>query len=158
MRGKPVYFEIGLLFVCSFYFFNSLKLDYGTLAAPGPGFLPVVLGFLGTLISVCLLIGAFMSPKKSGGESGPAGEAAGVARYRPMILYIITLAALIAFFEALGTIPALLVATVIFSKICGLKGWLKPLILGAATSATLYAVFAGIFDIQMPGGILSSIL
>lgn len=157
MKGKSVLFEGCLLFVCCLYFYHSLKLEYGTLSAPGPGFLPIVLGFMGTILAACLLIGTFIIQKKSVGDAS-SDEPKSSASYRPLVFYIATMAALIVLFEVIGAIPGLFAATIIFSKICGLKGWFKPLILGASTSMVLYAVFAVIFNIPMPQGLLSGIL
>lgn len=157
MNVKTIVFEACFLLVCSLYFYQSLQLEYGTLDAPGPGFLPVVLGFLGTIIVAGLLIGTLMSKNRSR-EDASAEEAKSMASYRPLVFYIAVMAALILLFEVIGVIPCLFAATILFSKICGLKGWGKPVILGAVTATVIYTVFAVIFNIPMPQGILSGIL
>jgi hypothetical protein len=145
------------LLVCSLYFYQSMKLEYGTLSAPGPGFLPVVLGFLGTMIVAGLLIGTLMNKKRSR-EDASAEDAKSTASYRPLVYCIAALTALILLFEVIGVIPGLFALTILLSKICGLKGWGKPLILGAVTAMAIYTVFAIIFHIPMPHGILTGIL
>lgn len=157
MKWKSIRFEAGLLLVCGFYFYHSLNLEYGSLPAPGPGFLPVVLGFLGTIIALCLLIRVLSTEENTYGDKFPT-RSRNISFYRPLILYIVTIAIAIIFFETVGILPCVFAATVVFSKICGLMGWFKPLVLGVCTALVLYMVFALIFQIPMPNGLLDSVL
>lgn len=157
MKTKKVIFEGSLLLICCFYWYYALTLDRGEMSEPGPGFLPIVLGSLGMIISAFLLISTCLSRKKPGEETPPAKPDA-PGSYRPLFLYGLTMALFILTLDVIGIVPGLFLAMVAFSKISGLDGWLKPAILGATTAIALYVIFGVIFQITMPMGLLSSIL
>lgn len=170
---KP--FELGMLFVCSFYLYHALKIPFGTMDQPGPGFFPIVLGIVGFTISLMLvLIGAVSSTvmKQEEGEQpdpespaitltafmkqeeGEDGWQATVENKRKFISIIFLFALFAISFEIVGALIGLVLLTMILCKIYGMRGWLYPFITGTCSSVSIYFIFAVIFKISLPDGLL----
>ena len=160
MTGK-ILFEIGVLLFSLFYLFSSAKLEMGELSRPGPGFFPIVLGAAGVVIASFLVAGTYLRQKKvrekemaPGGIESPSQEKEDRQGFIRIVAFIITLMALVGFYETLGSLISFFIVTVILGKIAGMRGWGRPLLLGFCTSAGIYILFGLWFKLPLPGGIL----
>lgn len=147
-------YEIGVLLFCLFYIYSALRIPFGTLAEPGPGFFPLILAFLGLAVSLALLVSTLWRRPRTQ-ESG-SGEkvvpATGFGGGRDLIVFVAAIVVFGLCFETVGVVLGLIILTVALCRICGLEGWRKPLVVGVVTSLSVYAVFALIFKIPMPNG------
>lgn len=148
-------FEICALLLCLFYLYHAFQLPFGTLAETGPGFFPIMLGLLGSLVAAVLLVQSALETRQLPLVGRLLhGRTIDLAGNRDLLLFILSTVVFIMVFEFLGGIIAILLLVVVLSKICGLRGWLKPTLLGVITTACLYVVFAMAFRINLPSGIL----
>ncbi len=177
---KP--FELAMLFACSFYLYYALKIPYGTIDQPGPGFFPIVLGTVGLVISLVLVIGNILNVagkqklKQETPENpeSPESQSATLADYikqeeaddgwqataenkRKFISIIFIFVLFIVSMEIIGAPIGLVLLTMVLCKIYGMRGWLYPLITGACSSVSIYLVFSVIFKISLPDGLLLSL-
>jgi len=148
-----VFFELGALVVSVSYLLLASKLPFGKVTHPGAGFLPVVIGSLGVIIAAWLLCQsclAWMKRKKTAGSS-PQREPYNWPNLMKIGLYVVTVAVIIALFETLGSVICIFLFTLLLTKMYGMPGWLKPILLSFITSGVIYLVFEVWFKIPLPG-------
>lgn len=156
---KIIFFETGSLFACLFYLYNSLQIPVGRLSYPGPGFFPIILGVVGAIISMVLVVNSFSKQKKVGKNQKNASKGEEMEGSFGRILgCIIGLGFFAVTFEAIGSLAGIFIIVLVLSKICGLRGWLSPLLLGLGSSLFIYVVFALWFKIPLPAGLLNMLL
>ena len=152
-------FELSVFALCLFYLFHALRLPFGELAETGPGFFPAILGVCGLTITGVLLINSFLETRGLPlGRRLFHGHDIDLTGNRVLFIYILAMIAFVMVFDLLGGIVAIFLLTFGLSKICGLKGWWRPALLGTITTACLYVIFGIAFRINLPSGILGFIL
>jgi hypothetical protein len=126
----------------------SISYDLGTIAQPGPGLYPFVVGLFIFPFSLLLFIASLKSATK-----GPIlnGREAGI-----FLSFIGTCLFWILAMPWLGYVAVTLVSVFALSKIMQLEGWLKPLILSAATALFIYLLFDVWLYIDLPRGLWGS--
>jgi len=159
--NRKILFEIGVLLFSLFYLINSSQLEMGDLSRPGPGMFPVVLGIVGVVIACFLIAGTYLQLQK-GKEAPPEGELPppgkeGRQAFTRIVAFIVALAGLVGFYEFLGAVICFFIVTVILSKIAGMGGWGRPVLLGLCTSAGIYVLFGLWFKLPLPSGILGKL-
>ncbi len=147
-----VLYEVGVFAFCAFYFLNASQIPFGTLKEPGAGFFPLILAYVGLVVSMSLLASALHRRITArGGTRREESRRPG----RPIVpLDMVAFGAVVVvfslLFEVVGVVLGIFALTVALGKVCGLEGWPRPLGIGAATSASIYVVFVLIFRIPMP--------
>ncbi len=137
---------VGLLF--SFW---SIHYKIGNITQPGPGFLPLALGFLLIFLSITLLIQArksfltkdMVSPFLSAGWEKVA--------YTILILFLTTF-----LFERIGYLLTVFFLMLFLMLVGGLKSWKKILLIAFLAAAGVYLVFVLLLEQSLPRGFLGS--
>jgi putative tricarboxylic transport membrane protein len=126
----------------------SATYGLGTLAQPGTGLYPFAVGLFIFPFSLVLFIASLKSATK-----GPImnGREAGI-----FLAFIGTCLLWILAMPWLGYVAVTLIATFALSKIMKLEGWIKPLILSAATALFVYLLFDVWLYIDLPRGMWGS--
>jgi len=147
MRTGESIFSLFMVLLCAAYLFFSQKIDIGTMNEPGAGFMPVVIGVVGLLISSIILINSLKDQIVKRTETI---SAVGMKRFigcaAASILFIPV-------FDVLGTVVAVFALVLAMTKILGEQGWARPIFLAAASSAIAYVLFIMILDVTLPLGI-----
>jgi hypothetical protein len=137
---------LGLL-IC----YGSYRLDVGSPASPGPGFIPLLSGILmvGSSLSVLLLSGL-------GGPRGPQAEKTGPGArlYREVSLLLVSLIGFMLLMSYLGFALCTLFFMGFLLKVVGSQRW-KTVVIGAlSTSAGASILFQWVLKCQFPTGII----
>jgi hypothetical protein len=151
LAKKRLIFELSASVISLLYLYFAMELPFGAVTRPGPGFLPVILGVCGAVISMILACGTYREIKKSKANNEKQ-ESNGMDKPTLIrfILYVIACLAYTLLYEKIGTEIGVALLTFAVSKISGAKGWVKPLILGIGTSVAIYIVFKVGFMIPLP--------
>jgi putative tricarboxylic transport membrane protein len=146
MRKSATTASLLLLVVAIGAFFESMKLRFGAVSAPAPGFFPAVLAAL--LVVVSLL--AFVEGLRSG-DQDTHGE-------RPSWKKIVsTTAALFVFaivFERLGYLAATFLFIVFLLRAVERRGWGSAVAVAFSASLLTYVVFGLLLGSPLPAGFL----
>lgn len=148
MRRADRIFDMLMASLCVFYLVSALKLNIGTIKETGPGFMPVLLGVGSVVVAGLILRNSFKST-----ESRKTEEVSkeGKWRYFSCILACIVF---IPLFEQLGPLVSVFALVLALTKIWGSRGWLKPVLMSAMSSAAVYLVFSILLEVPFPRDIL----
>ena len=128
-------------------FFESMKLPFGTVSAPAPGFFPAVLAVLLALASLL----AFVEALKNGDEGAGHGERVSWKKI------VSTVAALFVFafvFEQLGYLVATFLFIIFLLRAVEQKGWGLAVAVAFSASFVTYVVFGLLLGTPLPAGFL----
>ena len=147
MRRADRMFDLLMVLICGFYLVSSLRLDMGTMKDSGPGFIPVLLGIGGVVVAVSIVLGSL---KNTAARATKEVATEGKLRYISCVLACIVF---IPLFENLGPIVSVFALVLALTKVWGAQGWLKPILMSALSSATVYILFSTLLDVPFPRGI-----
>ena len=126
--------------------FVSVKDGLGSFSRPGTGMYPLFIA-----ISI-LVFGGIVFIKRMLSEGGEPLFAEGT--FITFFLMFATFALWIIIMPLLGYAIVTFLATYAFSKVMKLEGWVKPLVLSAATAIFIYLMFDYWLYIDLPRGFL----
>jgi hypothetical protein len=126
---------------CAAYTYGATHLSMGALTAPKAGFVPVIIGVCGTLLSGVLAVQSLMTP--AGGL--PAETHPGRA-----LLFVAGLFGYAALLGFAGFLPATFLGTLFLLKISGVAGWPLPLIIAGGGAVLLDGLFEYVLEISLP--------
>ena len=141
-----IFFDFFLLALGVAITIVSLGYGVGTLARPGPGFYPGLIGVAIAIFSFFILASELRSTTN---ETVLDREGA-----ITLTLMTTTCCLWIVAMPLLGYVVVSLLATFAFCKIMKLEGWLKPLAVSGGTALFLYLLFGYWMYIDLPRGIL----
>lgn len=124
----------------------SVKLGFGRVIEPGPGFFPF---FTGLLLLVSGLVLLKLPKNKKDRQSFFQDN--GNKRFWGMILALVGWLALI---PLLGYVVVTFIAMVAFAKIMGLEGWGRPVVISLSTTIVIYIMFSYCFSVDLPVGMI----
>jgi len=133
------------------YLLAAFQYPLGELAAPGPGLMPRLLGWIFIGLSAYLLGSNFYKKLENQGNAEASKAEPSFSFKVPLQLLII----LILYWAALTTLGFSLstfLAMVFLSRLLGLAGWVKPIILGISAVALANLLFALALDVPLPLG------
>lgn len=130
----------------------SLSLGLWASLGPGPGFFPFWTGLLLAGASVVWGIGQWRRPNVVEHAETPEAAAAEIpASPRQIITTVVSLIALALLLEVLGFQLSVLLFLLFQLKFVARRSWLLTIILSLAGSFGLYAVFANVLSVPLPG-------
>lgn len=137
----------GLLLFCAVFLYLSLDMHFGSPSNPGPGFFPVILGAIGTLVSLWIFVGTLRVR---------SDQRIAEATKQNLLRIGIFLASIVVFlllFKRIG-IVVLFMFTLVMGKLFGFRGWLYPSVAAAVVALTIYFVFKRVLGIPLPFGLI----
>jgi putative tricarboxylic transport membrane protein len=139
---------LAVLTASGVYLASAWPLPQGTLARPGPGFYPLAVALLGTIVALVWAISAFRGAPAMSSVSmleGPSRTRVGAT------------AALLVGFCLLLPWTGYVVASLLFTGLM-LRGlgaaWRSSVVIGLGTAAVSYYVFATLLGVPLPSGAL----
>jgi putative tricarboxylic transport membrane protein len=145
VRGADRVSSLVLVVVALVAVNEARKLRFGSLSAPGPGFVPLCLAVALALVGLVLLWRALREP------ASPALVAEPGARWKPAV----SLAALVAYtfaLEPLGFVLATAALLFFFFRVLDGQRWWVALASAIAVSVLSYLVFARALHVRLPEG------
>jgi hypothetical protein len=128
-----------LLAIAAFVIFEGMRMPFGTLALPGPGYFPIILAVILAAVSVGLL---FRKPERS--EPVELFHAKG-------LVTIAAVAAAAVLFEWIGAIPTFGLFLAALFYLLGDARWWIAVVLGAAGASLTWLLFVHLLQLQLPG-------
>ncbi len=136
----------GILFlICVSYLIISFSMSIGKPDNPGPGFVPITIGVMGTLLALGLLIKDIISKYDVKIEDFTKP---GVLRFSGFVVSILLF---LLTYNLLG-VPVLFLLVLSLAKIIGYKGWIFPILFAGVFTSIVYFLFS-LLQIPFPAGI-----
>ncbi|MGE5575928.1 MAG: tripartite tricarboxylate transporter TctB family protein [Syntrophothermus sp.] len=141
---------IGILIFALIYLASSIALSVGTLAEPGPGFMPAAVGTLLLLVASFHAYRSFRGPAGQGGENGwfkaaPLGIALATLAY-PFLL------------RPLRFLLSTFIVLFVLFRLMRYKTTLISLIIAAAATVASFLIFSRLLGVVFPAGFLEDLL
>jgi Tripartite tricarboxylate transporter TctB family len=139
-----------------FYFFASFRLKMGNLKNPGPGLIPMAIGFLMFAFTALHLFRVFRElPPRGEREEAPAAEG---KNYRAIAGVLICTAVYPFLLEPLKFILSTLTASFVMLILLKPGKYLFSFLLSLAMAAGAFLVFSRLFGVGLPSGFLETFL
>jgi putative tricarboxylic transport membrane protein len=158
--NKNVVFTGVILVVGFVYLATAIQMPRGSIAYPGPGFYPSVVGvFLVLTAAVCFGI-ALLQARKDRSAAAPAAPEAG--NTKRIGTPTIQLLALLVFYAGslpyLGFLPAIAVFLLLSMRIFGYRDWARSIVIAILVAGASYMVFVHWLSVPLPRGFLGDYL
>jgi hypothetical protein len=127
-------------------------LPYIQEGAPGPRFMPVVLAVVLGILNVLYFADIFFSKRAKSLVMPTLSELAGPAAYVLVGLFMIV------FWERLGVVATVLLASAVELKFLERYSWGKSIFVGVLISFTTWMIFQFILRVPLPAGIFAWLL
>ena len=127
---------------------QSVRLSLGTLAEPGPGLFPGLLGLCLAALAALLVFRRTHSPTDADAAATPAG-------YRRVVALAVGIVAYPALLEHAGFLLTTWGTMAFFFRTSGIRGWLKSGAFAAVVSAASYGLFDVLLGLRLPVGVWS---
>lgn len=147
MLKADTVFAFVIALLCGVYLLLSWQMGVGSIEAPEAGLIPVLFGAMGLISSLLIVATSFGSKKSTNNEKIPKQ---GLLR---LIGCLVASVLFIPAFEFLGTIISIFILVLALTKIFGDDGWLRPIVLAAASTIAAYFLFFHLLDVPLPQGI-----
>jgi putative tricarboxylic transport membrane protein len=163
MRIGSIVFAALILAVGLVYESMGMNMPRGSLAYPGPGFFPTIIGAFLIATALGCLLQEFM-PRKRGSEPAaitPPGIETAAPAARDLAKTVQLIALLIGYalvLKPLGFPLAVCAFVAIAIRIFGYRKWLPTLAMAAAISAISYVAFVVWLKVPLPLGLLEALL
>jgi len=129
---------------------QSYHLGLGTLHKPGPGFLFFWVNIVLAIMSLIVLIRAWLSKK----EEGPQPAIFGTQNVSKIIFVMISLFLYALLMEIIGFIPVTLLLFIYLLGIVEKKKWFYTIFVSVVVTAISYLIFETWLQSQLPKGLL----
>jgi putative tricarboxylic transport membrane protein len=140
-----------------FVLYQSLQFTIWSDSEPGPGFFPLLTGFLITGFSVSILIKLFISNKTLTNEIESEDESEkdnGKMNYARVFAYIILMLLYGLFLEKVGWLIITAVFLILILKYVEKQSWKRTTLLTLSGLAAIYLIFVYFLSIQLPQGLI----
>ncbi len=128
----------------------SLKMDIGSLRAAGPGFFPLCLGILLTVLSSVSVLRVLIPARKVGGEGESRPEASVSSGHVLLFLGGVVLAVLL--FQWLGYALSSFLLLLFLLRVLGFKPWHRNVLVSFTAALFSYLLFVQWLKIPLPRG------
>jgi len=129
---------------------QSYHLGLGTLHKPGPGFLFFWVNIVLGIMSLIVLIRAWVGKK----EEGPQSAIFGTQNVLKIIFVLISLFLYVLLMETLGFIPVTLLLFIFLLGIIEKKKWYYTALVSVVVTVISYLIFETWLQSQLPKGVL----
>ena len=126
-------------------FAEATRLRFGSIARPGPGFVPVVLAAAFSLVCVALLVNARRPRDAAAPPVARLGWPRIAAAMAALFVYALAL-------EPVGFVAATFVLLLFFFRVLERQRWLAALAGSLVTALVTYLVFKIWLNVQLPAG------
>ena len=160
MKLPSILFSGVMLAVGLGYEFMALKMPRGSMAQPGPGFFPIVVGvfWIATALG-CLLQDIRNRKTDDPHQDAPApGEAASVSRFGKTFQLTALMTAYILALTPFGFPVAICIFLAVSTRIFGSRNWGVALVIAAIITTLTYLTFIVWLKVPLPLGILEEVL
>ena len=130
---------------------GSYRLRLGTLASPGPGLMPFILGVMLSLSSVPIFVRSFLVIVRNQ-EREDESIWSGI-QFKRLIIVVISLVSYWMFLEKVGFVVMTFILLLILFKTIDSQKWYKVLIASVLTVFFVFLFFVVILKVELPSGL-----
>ena len=128
----------------------STRYEIGSLVQPGPGFFPLGLGMLLTLLSLGVALGQVKRFSLDAARPAPPGE-----RGWKKVAYTVSILAVAAlFFERAGYLLTFFLLVLLLMRVAGGQSWKRIFLVAFGAALGVYTVFVLLLEQPLPRGLL----
>jgi len=146
LYGSGVWFLVGLGFL-----FGGLRLGYGSLSTPGPGFLPSLIGGILSLLSILLFIVNVLAKNRLEGQVSFWKEK---SSWRKVLFSFLSLIFYLIFLNYLGYIITTFLFSLYLFKFIGKRGWWVSILVAILASSVSWVIFSVGMEVPLPKGMI----
>jgi len=132
---------IGLFAFCAAYTFGATRLSFGALSTPQSGFVPLIVGICGMVLSGATALEVFRT------VGAPVDSS---MDWRRAVLFTVGLGGYAALLPIIGFLISTFAATFFLLKVSQTSGWWRPLLIAGLTAVFLDVLFEHVLEISMP--------
>lgn len=129
------------LFFCAGYAYLSTGYSFGTMTSPQSGFLPIIVGIIGTVLAAINLFNVLKAKPKTAEGSPPAID------WLRILLFSVGLLVYILILRPLGYFMSTFLALLYLLKVAGVNGWMIPTVVAGIVAGGFYILFVKLFGI-----------
>jgi len=130
---------------------GSYRLRLGTLASPGPGLMPFILGVMLSLSSVPIFVRSFLVIVRNQ-EREDESIWSGI-QFKRLIIVVISLVSYWMFLEKVGFVVMTFILLLILFKTIDSQKWYKVLIASVLKVFFVFLFFVVILKVELPSGL-----
>ena len=146
LYSSGVWFLVGLGFL-----FGGLRLGYGSLSTPGPGFLPSLIGGILSLLSILLFIVNVLAKNRLEGQVSFWKEK---SSWRKVLFSFLSLIFYLIFLNYLGYIITTSLFSLYLFKFIGKRGWWVSILVAILASSVSWVIFSVGMEVPLPKGMI----
>jgi len=158
---QEIFFTAFVLLLSTIYTVNALGVRIGTFQAPGPGFLPIIIGFGAIAIATFILVDKLIRLKQHKvvnlvAEQNVEEQAAAVdenINIKRTIQFILGTVAYIVLLRPLGFVLTSVIIMFYLFYIMGIKGLVRQIIYALLSASVAYLIFVNWLGVPFPKGI-----
>lgn len=149
-QGRLV-FGVVLFVAAAGYTYESFQIPLGTMAQPGAGMFPRLVGVATAVIALILVAESLFSAEKTEDVDLPHGP-----QLRLVVVFAVSTLGFIVLLPVLGQYVAGALYMVITMKFLGSVPWWKAIAYGVVLSSVLAWLFINLLNISLPGGMFAA--
>ena len=158
MKARAEVIAAAIVTVLAFaYLVHNMGYPLGTLAAPGAGIFPLVVGLTVMVLGAMEFwqaVGRYRSCLAGTEGEVPASDCSPTYDERRPLVLALSMVAYIGLLEPIGFLTMTAVLVVICTKLMGAPGWSRPAILAVGLCLVCYLVFEVWLHMSLPRGLL----
>ena len=143
---------LGVLFIIGSFSY-SIWDRYG----PGPGFFPLVLGSLFSVLSLILLLIRIMGPGDAG-EVLTESDSLKPSTVYKTLFYLLLIVSVYLLFDRLGSVLTIFIFLTIVLVVLNRRSLRLSLTISILSSLVTYLLFVRLLGVSLPGGILQNVI
>jgi putative tricarboxylic transport membrane protein len=156
MKRRDLVSSLFFLAVGGLFSIGSFNYSIWDQYGPGPGFFPLLLGIIFSILSLLLIVSRLM--KKHKGDEPVESDSLNFRIIRKTVIYLVFLFCFYFLLDRLGYLLTLFFFMMGVLILFGRNSIKFSLSLSALTSILTYLIFVRLLGVQLPGGILQNLL
>ena len=137
-------FSLALLVISAGYTIMALKVPIGTIAAPGPCSMALIVGILAFVLTLIYIFTSLKAAPLQLSWQMPKLKESRLLRF------LLGLVVFTIIFIPVGFEISTLLLCIYLMKVTGVKGWVRPVIYSTIVVGFLYIIFKAWLNVQLP--------
>jgi len=157
MKSRDVLSGLFLFLLGGIFVIGSLNYSIWDRYGPGPGFFPLVLGGLFSLLSLALILSRALG-FAAAGEVLTESDSLKPSQISKTLVYLLFLVFFYLVFGRLGSVLTIFAFMMIAMVFLNRRSLGMSVTISAVTAVLVYAVFVRLLGVTLPGGILKEVI
>jgi putative tricarboxylic transport membrane protein len=150
MRSNDLYSSIALCLTGLAFLCGGLRLGFGSLSTPGPGFMPIIVGAALSSLSIILVALTLIA--------GPSQERVTFwqekTSWRKVLSGLLSLILYLLFLNPMGYLITTSLFLIYLLRFVGKRRWSSSVLVGLLACVASYFVFKVVLEVRLPAGMI----